>query len=126
MYIIQACSHYKNVLEVFKANEIKELITSPNLSSCEFWRIANSVLNKDKPNIPSLFNYPEILSCASDKAKMFSKNFNLNHAHVFLLVFHSIYYKKLHDIPIATKLSEKVITNLDFSKASGPYCEPEL
>ena len=39
--------------------------------------IANSVLEKSKSPIPSLFNIPEVLSSASDKAKLFAKNSNL-------------------------------------------------
>ena len=44
----------------------------------DFWRIANSVLNKGKSAIPSLFNGPEVLSSVSDKAKLFAKNFSTN------------------------------------------------
>ena len=45
----------------------------------DFWRIANSsVLNKGKSPIPSLFNGPEVLSSASDKAKLFAENFSMN------------------------------------------------
>ena len=42
------------------------------------WRIANSVLNKGKSAIPPLFNSPEVLSSASDKAKLFAENFSKN------------------------------------------------
>ena len=45
-----------------------ESITSQKLGSRDFWRIANSVLNKGKYAIPPLFNGPEVLSFASDKA----------------------------------------------------------
>ena len=44
----------------------------------DFWRNANSVLNKGKSVIPSLFNDPEVLSSASDKAKLFAENFSKN------------------------------------------------
>ena len=44
----------------------------------DFWRIANSVLNKGKSAIPPLFKGPEVLSSASDKAKLFAKNFSKN------------------------------------------------
>ena len=47
----------------------KTAITSQKLGSRDFWRIANSVLNKGKSAIPPLFNGPEVLSFASDKAK---------------------------------------------------------
>ena len=36
------------------------------------------VLNKGKSAIPPLFNRPEVLSSASDKAKLFAKNFSKN------------------------------------------------
>ena len=37
--------------------------------------MANSVLNKDKSAIPHLFNERDVLSSASDKAKLFAKTF---------------------------------------------------
>ena len=77
----QASNRCKRVLEAAKlayANKTKEFITSQKLGSCDFWRIANSVLNKGKSAIPPLFNGPEVLSSASDKAKLFAENFSLN------------------------------------------------
>ena len=47
--------------------------------SRDFWRIANSVLNKGKFAVPPLFNGPEVLSSAPDKAKLFAENFSLNY-----------------------------------------------
>ena len=73
----QANNHCKRVLEAAKLaydNKIKEPITSEKLGSCDFWQIANSVPNKGKSTIPPLFNGPEVLSSASDKAKLFAKN----------------------------------------------------
>ena len=52
----QASNHCKRVLEAAKlayATKTKESITSQKLGSCDFWRIANSVLNKSA--IPPLF-----------------------------------------------------------------------
>ena len=69
----------KKVLEAAKlayANKIKEFIISQKLGSQDFWQIANSVLNKGKSAIPPLFNGPEVLSSASDKTKLFVKNFS--------------------------------------------------
>ena len=71
----------KRVLEAGKlayANKTKESITSQKLGSRDFWRIANSVLNKGKSAIPPLFNGLEVLSSASDKAKLFAENFSKN------------------------------------------------
>ena len=46
-----------------------------------------SKVNKSKSAIPPLFNGPEMLSSASDKAKLFaenvSKNSNLNDSRIF-------------------------------------------
>ena len=92
------------------------------------WRIANSVLNKGKSAIPPLFNGPEVLSSASDKAKLFPKNFsknsNLDDSGISLPVFPSRTNLKLHNISITPKMVRKVITNLDSSKVSGPDCIP--
>ena len=69
----QASNRCKSVLEAAKlayANKTKEFITSQKLGSRDFWRIANSVLNKGKSAIPPLFNGPEVLSSTSDKAKL--------------------------------------------------------
>ena len=109
------------VLEAAKfayATKTKESITSQKLGSRDFWRIANSVLNKGKSAIPPLFNGPEVLSSASDKAKLFAENFsknsNLDDSGISLPVF-----------PSRTNLMlRKVVMSLDLSKASGPDCIP--
>ena len=135
----QASNHCKRVLEAAKlayANKTKESITSQKLGSCDFWRIANSVLNKGKSAIPPQFNGWEVLSSASDKAKLFAENLSLNsNFDVSLPVFPSRTTLKLHNISITPKMVRKVAMNLDLSKASGPdyipvvvlkSCEPEL
>ena len=137
----QASNRGKRVLEAAKlayATKTKESITSQKLGSQDLWRIANSVLNKGKSAIPPLFNGQEVLSSASDKAKLFAKNFsknsNLDNSGISLPVFSSRTNLKLHNISITPKMVKKVITNLDSSKASGPNCivvvlkncEPEL
>ena len=53
----------------------------------DLWQIANSVLCKGESAIPPLFNSLEVLSSATDKAKLFAEHLS------------------------------KVITNLDLSKA---------
>ena len=69
-----------------------------------------------------------MLSSASDKAKLFVKNFsknsNLDDSGISLPVFPSRTNLKLHNISITPKMVKKVITNLDSSKASGPDCIP--
>ena len=68
-----------------------------------------------------------MLSLPSDKAKLFAQNFaensNLDNSGIFLPVFPSRINLKLH-ISVTLKMVEKVITNLDLGKASGPDCVP--
>ena len=127
----QASNRCKRVLEAAKlayATKTKESITSQKLGSWNFWRIANIVLNKGKSAVPPLFNGLEVLSSASDKAKLFAKNFsknsNLDYSGISLPVFPCRTNLKLHNIFITPKMVKKVITNLDSSKASGPDCIP--
>ena len=85
-------------------------------------------LNEGKSAVPLLFNGPEVLSSASDKAKIFAKNFsrnsNLDDSGISLRVFYSRTNLKLHNISITPKMVKKVITNHDSSKACGPDCIP--
>ena len=77
----QASNRCKRILKAAKlayANKTKESITSQKLGFRDFWRIANSVPNKGKSAILPLLNGPEVLSSASDKAKLFAENFSLN------------------------------------------------
>ena len=131
----QASNHCKKVLEAAKlayTNITKECITSRNLGSCDFWflivLVFNSVPNKSNSAATPLFNNPEVLSSASDKAKLFAENFsknsNLDDSGISLLVFPSRTNLKLHNISVTPKMVKKVIMNLDLSKASGPDCIP--
>ena len=122
----QASNRCKRVLEAAKlpyANKTKESITSQKLGSRDFWQIASSVLNKGKSAIPPLFNGPEVLSSASDKAKLFAENFSLN-SNLDDSGVPSRTNLKLHNISITPKMVRKVVMNLDLSKASGPDCIP--
>ena len=128
----QTSNHGKRVLEAAKlacANQTKESITSKKLGSGDFWRIANSALNKGKSAIPPLFNDPEVLSFASDKAKLFAENFcmnsNLDDSGISLPDFPSRTNLKVH-ISVTLKMVRKVVMNPDLSKASGPDCIPVL
>ena len=56
------------------ANKTKKSIISPKLCSRGFWLIANSVLSKSRSAIPPLFDGPEVLCSASDKANLFAEN----------------------------------------------------
>ena len=110
----QASNRCKMVLEAAKlayANKTKESITSQKLGTHDFWQIANSVLNKGKSAIPPLFNWPEVLSSASDKAKLFAENFSLNSnlddSVVSLPVFPSRTNLKLHEKLVFKNVGEK-------------------
>ena len=110
----QASNCCKRVLEAAKlayATKTKESITSQKLGSQDFWQITNSVLNKGKSAIPPVFNGPEVLSSASDKAKLFAKNFcknsNLDDLGISLPVFPSIANLKLHSISTTPKMVKK-------------------
>ena len=69
---------------------------------------------------------PEVLSSASDKAKLLAENFskkpNLDDSGISLPVFPSRTNLKLHNISVTPKMVKKVLMNLDLSKASGPDC----
>ena len=109
-------------------NKTKQSNTSLKHGSRDFWRIANSVLHKCKSTILPLFNDPEVLFSAPDKATSFAENFsknsNLNDSGISLRVFPSKTNLKLHNISVTPKMDKKVIMNLDLSKASGPDCIP--
>ena len=99
-----------------------------NLAIGTFGKTANSVLNNGRYAIDPIFNGPEVLPSASDKAKIFTKNFskksNLDDSGVSLPIFPSRANLKLHNITKTLMIVKKVITNLDSSKASGPDCIP--
>ena len=119
----QASNHCKRFFEAAKlanANKQKSPLLPKNLALMT-WRIANSVLNKGKSAIPLLFNGPEVLSSASDKAKLFAENFsmnsNLDDSGISLPVFPCRTHLKLHNISVTPKMVKKVIMNLDLLKA---------
>ena len=68
----------KGFLKLSNLQIKQESIASQKLGSRDFWQIANSVLNKGKSATPPLFNDPEMLSSASDKAKLFAENVSQN------------------------------------------------
>ena len=118
----QASNICKKVLEAAKlayASKTKDSITSQKIGSRDFWQIANSVLDKGKSALPPLFNGPEVLSSASDKAQLlannFSKNSNLDDLDISFPVFLFRTNLKLDNMSITPKMVKKVITNLDSS-----------
>ena len=74
--------------------------------------------------MPPLFNGLEVLSSASDKAKLFAENFyqnfNLDDPGIFFPLFPSRTNLKLCNISVTTKMVKKLITNLNLSKVSSP------
>ena len=54
-------------------NKTNESITYQKLGSCDIWQIANTVLNKGKSAIPSLFNSPEVPSAPGEQNCIISK-----------------------------------------------------
>ena len=78
----------------------------------------------------NLFYDLEVLSSASDKAELFpvnySKNPNLDYSGISLPVFPSITNLKLRNISVTRRMVRKVMMNLDWSKAFGPDCIPEV
>ena len=92
----QISTCYKRVLEAAKllyTTKAKESIISQKLGYRNFSGIADSVVNKGKSAIPPLFSGPEVLSSASDKGKLFAKNFfknsYLDDSGISLPIFHS-------------------------------------
>ena len=67
-----------------------------------------------------------MLSFASDKAKLFAKNFSknsdLDDSGISLPFLPSRTNLKLHNISVAPKMIKRVIMNLDLSKSSGLDC----
>ena len=72
------CKRVPEAVKLAYANKTKEFINSQKLVSFDFWQIANSVFSKGKSAMPPLFNSAEVLSSASDKAKLFAENVSMN------------------------------------------------
>ena len=71
-------------------------------------------------------NSPEVLSSASDRAKLFAENFsknsNLDDSGISFPVFPSRTNLKLHSMSVTPRWLKMVMINLNLSKASGPDC----
>ena len=126
----QASNCCKRVLEAAKlayATKTKDSNTFQKCGSWNFWQIA-IVLNKGKSAIPPLFNSLQVSSSASEKAKLFAKNFsnnsNFDDSGISFPIFPSRTNQKLHNISVTPNMVKKIIGNLYSLKASGPYCIP--
>ena len=71
-----------------------------------------SVSNKGKSTIPPLFNGPEVLSSASDNAKLLAEKFrrdsNFDDSSISMPVFPSKIDLKLHNITITPKMVKSI------------------
>ena len=87
---------------------MKEFMTSQKIGSQDILGIANSVLGKGKFAIPPLFNDLEVLPSASDKAKLFARNFSqnskLDDSGISLPFFPSRTNLKLRNVSITPKM----------------------
>ena len=77
----QATNQCKRVIESanwvsYYTKKTKKSIFSQRVGSGDFWHSANSVLNRGKSAISPLFNGPEVLTSASEKAKLFAELFS--------------------------------------------------
>ena len=81
------------------------------LGSGEFPGNASNVLSKGKSAVPPLFNGQEVLSSASDEAKLFAENFSensdLDDSGISLHVFSTRAKLKLHNISVTPKVVKK-------------------
>ena len=102
----------------------KSLSLSRYLALGTFGKLLIVFSKKSESAIIPLFNHLEVLSSASDKAKLFAKNFsknsNLDDSGISLPVFPSKTNLKLHNISVILKMVKKVIMNLELSKGSVP------
>ena len=105
----------------------------------KFGKLPIVIFNKGKSALPLLFTDLEVLPSASNKAKLFAKEFaknsNFSNSGISLPVSPSRTDLNLHNISATPKMVKKVIMNTDLSKASGPNyipvavlknCVPEL
>ena len=51
-------------------------IASQLIGIRDFWKLCNSVLNREESTIPPLFNGPEVLATSTDKVNLFARNFS--------------------------------------------------
>ena len=125
----QASNRCKSILEAAKlpyANETKESITSQKLGSRDFCKLLIVFLTKVNL-LYFRYSTTQVLSSASDKAKLFDENFsknsNIDDSGISLPIFPSRTNLKLYT-SVILKMVKKVKMNLDLSKSSGPDCIP--
>jgi hypothetical protein len=138
----QASNRCKRVLEGAKKNyadSVAGSILTQRLGTRDFWRIANSVLNRNKSSIPPLFHGPEVLASPKDKANLFAERFTSNSTVNDFGCNPPVFPSRTDrvvSVPLITpRKVAKVIKTLDATKATGPdgipvvvlkMCCPEL
>ena len=108
------------------AASIQSRIENERLGSREFWKITNKVLNRGKTSVgPTVINGPELLSSASDKAKLFATNIAANSTldvgHP-LPSFPACTTNLLSEFSIQSRDIARLISNLDNNKATLIMC----
>ena len=95
----------------------QEFVISQKHGSRGFWWIATKVHNKGKSTFPTLLSCHQLLSSASNKAKLFaeifSENFHLDYLSITLTAFPSRTYLKLSNITGTPKMVKNVMTDPD-------------
>ena len=127
----QASNYCKRVLEATKlayANKTKEFITSQKLGSWDFCQIANSVVNKGKSVILSVFTDPQrcnLLHLIKQNClpKTFLRTLVLvTRVSPYMFSLLELIWNCMHNISVTPKMVKNVIANLSSSKASGSDC----
>ena len=118
------CERIPQDAKVGYANKIKAFMTSQKPGSREIWRIAQRILKNGESAILFLFSASDVLSSASDKAKLLDKNIyansNVDKSVNYLPVFSSRTYLRLHYFFVTPKAIKKLI------ELVLKNCEPEL
>ena len=139
----QARASCKRVLSTAKANyasHTRHLVSSQRLGSKDFWKICSRVLNKSKSSSTPLVNVDGSVSVSSEsKAQrlcdQFASNSTINDAGAQLPIFPPRTQHTVSLPQISSKRVQKLIFELDSSKANGPdsipvtvlrHCAPEL
>ena len=89
--------------------ENKRVCFSQKSCSCDFWKMATSVLMAVR-----------LLPCPLNRTNLFTKNFSTNSN------LDDLGISFLHNIHVTPRLVKKVITNLDYTKKSDPNCVLEV
>lgn len=125
-----ARKHCKETLHEAKsryASHVRDSIAKQKLGSKDFWRIYNSVMNRNKSTIPALNcsdSKAPMATTSAEKAELlstqFSKNSCLDDGGVTPPPFAMRTQETVPSPPISVKCVKRIISCLDTSKSSGP------